>query len=590
VNKLSSILGAAAVIAIAVVFIVQFRPATGAQNADSGPTCAAEVHGSCINTNHFWASYYLLTYRGADAARLRAMGFRRQVVDGLIETWLLNQDAKRLGITVSDEDVSAETAAGRAHVSLPADKAKNTGYSLGLIDPRHPNDNLVSRLMVRDRKTNRFDAKLAEKDIRRRTRLSPTEFRDFQRQELIAARMRDLVRARVRVSEGEAYEEYARLKSTAQIDYIKLNQGFYADVALDTSPKAVEAFLDKNKEDVDKVWESRKSQFLPECRVTRHILVKVPDAASDEDRAEKKKRIEHAIERINKGEDFADVARAVSEDTSAFRGGDLGCVPKGTMVKPFEEAMRGLDEGKVSGVVATEYGFHVLKVEKIAKDTEAENLGRKQIALDLYAAYESDRLATEAAKNILAAVRGGKSLKDALETHIAEVTRKRDEGKKDKSVGKKADDKSGEEPKADHKPLTAENHPQRPVIETSSTFGPAGGAPIASVRPGTDLMKIIFALEKPGDVPDDIVPLENGYAVLELKDKKLSTREQFDKDRDSIIEQIRAAKQNDALIAYVKRLQGILASDVVYKKEVVDEPKVKPGEDSQSEFDDPLGE
>lgn len=597
-NKLSSLLGAAAVIAIAVVFIVQFQPATGPKK-DSGPVCAAEVRGSCINTNSFWASYYLLTYRGADATRLRNMGFRRQTIDGLIETWLLNQDAKRLGITVSEDEVSAEIVAGRAHVSLPADKARATGYSLGLIDPRRPMSDLVSPLAVKDKKTKKFDAKTAEKDIRRRTRLSPAEFRDFQRQELIAMRMRELIRSRVRISENEAFEEFSRLKSTALIDFVRLDRTFYADVAADISPKAVQAWADKNKEELDKLWETRKSQYLPECRVTRHILIKAAETASDEEKAEKKKRIERALARINKGEDFADVARAMSEDTSALRGGELGCVAKGKMVKPFEDAMFALGEGKVSDVIETQFGFHVLKVDKIAKDAEAEKLGRQDTALNLYLSHETDRLATEGAKNILAAVRGGKSLKDALEVHLKEVVQKKqDDDKKGKKADakkkghdKKADAKSADDRNADDKPLTADNHPARPTVETSSPINAAAtGDPIPTARSGPELLKNIFALKKAGDVPDDIVSLENGYAVFQLKEKTPATREQFDKERDYYIDAIEAAKQNDALIAYIKRLSGLLASDVVYKKEIVDEPKLKPNEEAQPESEEPFGE
>jgi peptidyl-prolyl cis-trans isomerase D len=603
VNKISSLLGAAAVIAIAVVFIVQFQPATGPQQ-DSGPACAAEIQGSCITTNSFYAAYYLLTYRGVDATRLRALGFRRQVADGLIETWLLNQDAKRLGITVSEDDVSTEIAAGRAHVSLPADKVRTTGYSLGLLDPRLPTGDLISPLFVKDKKTKKFDAKAAEKQIRMRTRLSPAEFREFQRQEIIASRMRELIRSRVRISESEAYEEFARMKATAQIDFVRLDRSFYADVAVDTSPKAAQDWADKNKEELDKVWEGRKSQYLPECRVTRHILVKVAETASDQEKAQKKERILRAMERINKGEDFADVARAVSEDTTALRGGVLGCVAKNKMVKPFEDAVFALEQGKLSDIVETQFGFHVLKVDKIAKDAEAEQLGRQDTALDLYRAYEAERIATEGAKNILAAVRGGKSLKDALDAHLQEVVRKKQDDDKtgkpddkkaaaktadDKKADDKADDKKADDKADEDKPLSAENHPARPTVETSSPFNAVGSPPIPMARSGQELLKSAFALKKAGDVPDDIVPLENGYAVFQLKEKTPATREQFDKERDYYIEAIQAAKRQDALIAYLKRLHGLLANDVSYKS-VIDEPKLKPNEDGTPEPEDPLGE
>ena len=81
---------------------------------------------------------------------------------------------------------------------------------------------------------------------------------------------------------------------------------------------------------------------------------------------------------------------------------------------------------------------------------------------------------------------------------------------------------------------------------------------------------------------NSIVPLQSGYAVAVLKEKKQSTREQFDKEGRMLIEQIRAVKEVDALTAYLKRLHDKLATDVVYKKEIVDEPKVKPGEEQES--------
>src|SRR5689334_13335550 len=89
VNKLSSVLGAAAVIAIAVVFILQFRPASNGPRGDDGPQCAVEVHGTCaVSSGQFWAAYRLIS-GNADPGKLKAMGMRRKVADGLLEQWLL---------------------------------------------------------------------------------------------------------------------------------------------------------------------------------------------------------------------------------------------------------------------------------------------------------------------------------------------------------------------------------------------------------------------------------------------------------------------------------------------------------------------
>ena len=562
-NKLNSILGGAVVIAIGLVFIVQFRPASGQQGtSDAGPRCVAEVKGSCINSNYFFAAQRLISYRGLDASRQKSMGFRRQVAEGLIDQWALNQDAKRLGITVSDDDVSAEIAAGRAHISLPADKAREMGYPLGI------GEDQVSPLAVRDRKTKKFDAKQAEKNIRMATRLSSLEFREYQKQELTAARMRDIVKQRVHVGETEAFEQFSREKATATLDFARLDRRFYADLVLDTSPKTVQAWADQNKEELDKVWEARKAQFLPECRVTRHVLVKIGETASDEEKAEAKKKAERLLERITNGEDFAEVARKTSDDGSAVRGGELGCVQKGKMVKPFEDAMLALGEGKVSGVVQSEFGFHILKVEKIAKDAEAEKLGRQQTATEVYIGHESERLASEGAKKILEAVRGGKTLKDALQAHLDEVLPKvaKDEKKKDKKADEKKatkatkDEKKDEAPSDDKPAVTAENHPARPTIETTMPFN-SSGDPIQGVRPGSEVAHLAFSLEKPGAVPNDILPLESGYAVIQLKDKSPASKEEWEKNREFYVNAMRAAKQNDALIAYVKKLRSQIVGD-----------------------------
>jgi hypothetical protein len=82
-----------------------------------------------------------------------------------------------------------------------------------------------------------------------------------------------------------------------------------------------------------------------------HILVATEDAA----RA--------ALDRINGGEDFGAVAREVSTDTAtAGSGGDLGWFPRSVMVEPFTEAAFALQPGEISGLVQTEFGWHIIKV------------------------------------------------------------------------------------------------------------------------------------------------------------------------------------------------------------------------------------
>ncbi|AUX41983.1 foldase [Sorangium cellulosum] len=599
-NRLSQIFGAAIVIAIAVVFIVQFRPNAGPVQS-SGSTCAVEVRGSCISSIEFHASRNLLGMRTGDENRLRAMGYRRLTAEGLYERWLLNEDAERLGISVSDDELTAELAAGRVHVSLPADKIRQVAYALNL------REDLTRYLDVRNRQTNKFDTKQYEKQIRAITKMSPSDFRDYQKKELVAARMRDIVRARVRVGESEAFEQFSREKSTRTLSYVRFDRRFYTDLIVDTSDKAIQAWADANKEELDKAWEGRKAQYQPECRVVRDLLVEVKPEASEEGpeaaKAAARTRIEKAVERLKKGESFADVARSASDDPSASRGGELGCVTKGRLSKPVEDKLLAMKPGEVSDIIETEDSFHVIKLEQIAKDADAEKIGRMETARELYMAHEAERLAAEAAKQVLAAAAGGKSLEDALSAYLAQLTpAKAAEGRSATAAGAKPKDQpaaakadGGEGAKEAGKPEAVEarapytiaTHPNRPAVEASLPFN-VSGSPIADARDSTEPARLAFQLDKPGDLPKDVVALENGYAVIQLKEKSSPSQEQWEKDREFYTAAMRAAKQNDALIGYMRRLKSTIGSELKYDQALLKEPK--PSDDGSGMPDLPPGD
>ncbi|MFO0592779.1 MAG: peptidylprolyl isomerase [Polyangiaceae bacterium] len=597
-NKTVSAIGGLFVILVAVVFIVNFRPGAGAQQVASGPTCAIEVHGSCIPTTHYWAAYRLAADRYVDQARSKQMGLRRIIADALIERFILNEDAKRLGITVSEDEVTKELAKGRAFVSLPADKEREMGYYLGLLGPQPQRiewEVPFRAMQVKSAKTKAFDLKQYEKTVRTMTKLSVEDFRDFQRQELIAARMRDVIRSRVHVAESEGYNEYSKMKSTATLSYVKLDASFYNDLFVDQSQKAVDEWAAKNADSINKQYESRKSQYEGECRVSRHILAKVSEDASEADKAKAKKRIDKALELVNKGEDFGAVAKRFSEEPGAeTRGGDLGCVPKKQMVPEFEKALFEMEEGKVSGVVTTQFGLHIIQLQKIAKGDAVEKTLKAQIARELYQKATADALAAEAAKSIHAAVKGGKSLEDALKTHLEELAAKlpkddkKDEKKADKKDEKadKKDDKKAEDEIVENKLPTIETHSERPIVTSSTPFN-ASGNPIPEAMSTTELVKQAFALQKPGDVLNDPVQLRDGYAVVTLKEKAPVKKEDWEKDRDQILSQIRTAKQIDALTLYIARARSKIESESPIKRnesitsEPVDEKgsEPDPGED-----------
>ncbi len=80
-----------------------------------------------------------------------------------------------------------------------------------------------------------------------------------------------------------------------------------------------------------------------------HILVKT------------EKEVNAVLERLKKGEKFSAIAKDVSICPSKKRGGDLGTFGRGQMVKEFEKAAFALDKGQISGIVKTQFGYHIIR-------------------------------------------------------------------------------------------------------------------------------------------------------------------------------------------------------------------------------------
>lgn len=129
-----------------------------------------------------------------------------------------------------------------------------------------------------------------------------------------------------------------------------------------------------------------KAYTTPEQRTASHILINLAQGAKPADQAAAKAKAESVLADVRKNPaNFADIAKAQSQDQgSAAQGGDLGVVEKGAFVKPVEDAIYALKEGEVSGLVQSEFGYHIIKVTSL-KPAQQKPLAdaKDEIAADL---------------------------------------------------------------------------------------------------------------------------------------------------------------------------------------------------------------
>lgn len=160
--------------------------------------------------------------------------------------------------------------------------------------------------------------------------------------------------------------------------------------------------------------EKVKANTSNEQRQAQHILITVDEKAKDADAL---KKIQEVAKRVQAGEDFGKLAKEFSQDPgSVTTGGDLGLVGRGQFVPEFEKALFSLKEGELSAPVKTQYGYHLIKLNKIrrpvapgfailkpelekeAKAAKADELYAEQIDKLEAAVYESADLKEPAEK------------------------------------------------------------------------------------------------------------------------------------------------------------------------------------------------
>ncbi len=151
---------------------------------------------------------------------------------------------------------------------------------------------------------------------------------------------------------GMSYDQLAEFVLEMELSRALIKEQISPTIQV--SNEEVKAFYDENPELFDAEAQVR----------ARHILFNATLVADAQTVAEARAKAEAARQRALAGEDFAELARELSEGPTAANGGDLGFFTQGQTAPAFSAAAFALEPGEISPVVRTDFGLHVLKVEE----------------------------------------------------------------------------------------------------------------------------------------------------------------------------------------------------------------------------------
>jgi peptidyl-prolyl cis-trans isomerase D len=291
-----------------------------------------------------------------DRQYLKALRFDQQILNQLISKEIILMEGTRLGLSATSKDIQQKILA---------------------IPFFQDNGSFIM---------SRYEG------ILRNQGLTPKDFEDEIRQDIVQTRLRALVSDAAGVTDQEVEKEYrdknekvkvsfvafdpASLTGSVTIDENELKNLFNStreNYRIPEQRKAQNLFANSAKlREQAVVTENELRAFyqqnlqtyqLPERVKASHILLKT-EGKSPDDVAKIKAKAEDVLAQLKKGGDFATLAKKYSEDPSSANGGDLGFFGRGQMVPPFEKAAFSLPIGQVSELVTSQFGFHIIKVSE----------------------------------------------------------------------------------------------------------------------------------------------------------------------------------------------------------------------------------
>jgi peptidyl-prolyl cis-trans isomerase D len=469
----------------------------------------AEVGDTAITAREFQAAYrnYIDGMRGQISPEmLRAFRFERQILDSLINRYVVIEEANRLGLTASDSEIEQEI------LKIPA-----------------------------FREAGNFIGRAAYQAILTQNNLTIADFESGVRNKLLEDKLRSLITAGVKLTDKEVEEEYRRRNEKAKIDYFVLDpmkleakvtvteqdQRDYfeknkATYTINEKRKAKYIFLESLKlrsqikvsdDELRQYYDEHKVEYtLPARARAQHILFRTQDKSPEEIEKIREKARE-VLERARKGEDFAALAKQFSEDSTASNGGDLGDFGRGQMVPEFENAAFGLSPGGISDVVQTQFGMHIIKLNEKQEQRERPFDELKEAIRPIVETRKAEQRANELGQVIAVDLVNNKDLNAVAAKHGAEVK-------------------------------------ETPLMEQSGTIPELGNAAALAQR--------MFTLSK--DEIGTAIPVERGYVIPQLVEIAPAHPATFEEVKDKVATDTKAEKARQLADEQGKQVQELIKS------------------------------
>ena len=354
---------------IIAVFIFAFG--AGGFNGNTDPVIAY-VNDQPVPTQEFMQVYRETAEAlraqnpNVDSDQLQSPEFKKAVLEQLVSQKLLEAEAQKLGLAVSNSELS---------------------YSISQIPAFADQDG-------------KFDMNIYQAFLQSR-QMSAATFENNMRNSALIQKLQEYVTLPVKPTEADARALFDSASEKVQIDYYYVpGADFVKNIKI--SDKEIEDFYKANPdkftipgrsvikyiaftpeelsinetvtpEEIAAYYEANKEAFQQEEQVNaRHILIAVDENASDKEIAAAEKKIKKILAKAKSGQDFAKLAKKYSEGPSAPKGGELGWFGHGAMVKPFEDAAFALKKGEVSKPVRTRFGWHLIKIDDVRKAGQKE--------------------------------------------------------------------------------------------------------------------------------------------------------------------------------------------------------------------------